>query len=67
MTLIWLLGLAHSILIRAYHLIRPGTAYVDLASNDFDQRKAEAVHHQAVKPLARLGFTVVLQAQAPAA
>jgi transposase len=55
-------AVAHSILVIAYHLIRRGTAYVDLGANYFDQRKADAVQHQLVKRLERLGFKVTLEA-----
>jgi transposase len=55
-------AVAHSILVIVYHLIRRGTSYVDLGANYFDQRKADAVQHQLVKRLERLGFKVTLEA-----
>lgn len=60
-------AVAHSILVIAYHIIRRGTAYIDLGANYFDERKADAVQHQLVKRLERLGFKVTLESQAAAA
>lgn len=54
-------AVAHSILVIAYHLIRRGTAYVDLGAAYFDQRKATTVQNHLVKRLQRLGFTVTLE------
>jgi transposase len=61
------LAVGHSILVIAYHLIQRGTSYVDLGADYFDQRKADAVQHQLVKRLERLGFQVSLQPAAVAA
>ena len=60
-------AVAHFILVIAYHIIRRGTAYVDLGTNYFDERKAETVQHQLVKRLERLGFKVSLETQNHAA
>lgn len=60
-------AVAHSILVIAYHVIQRGTVYTDLGTNYFDERKADAVQHQLVKRLERLGFKVLLEAQANAA
>jgi transposase len=58
---------AHSILVIVYHIIRRSTAYVDLGANYLDQHKADAVQHQLVKRLERLGFKVTLEPQLAAA
>jgi transposase len=54
-------AVARSILIIAYHIIRRGTVYQDLGVNYFDEHKTEAVQHQLVKRLERLGFKVTLE------
>jgi transposase len=59
-------AVAHSILIIVYHIIRRGTVYTDLGANYFDERKADAVQHQLVNRLERLGFKVTLETQAAA-
>lgn len=61
------MAVAHSILLIAYHLIQRGTSFVDLESNYFDQRKADAIRQQLVKRLQRLGFQVTLDAISPPA
>lgn len=60
-------AVAHSILIIAYHLIQEGTVYVDLGSNYFDERKQDAVQHNLVKRLEKLGFRVALEPLSSAA
>jgi transposase len=57
-------AVAHSILVIVYHIIHRGTSYVDLGANYFDQRKTDAVQHQLVKRLERLGFKVTLEVAA---
>ena len=54
-------AVAHSILIIAYHMIRDGTAYLDLGANYFDERKKDAVQEQLVRRLENLGFKVALE------
>jgi len=44
-----------------------GTVYQDLGANYYDERKADAVRHQMVNRLERLGFKVTLEPQAAAA
>ncbi len=61
------MAVAHSILVIAFHLIQRRTSFVDLGSNYFDQRKADAIQQQLVKRLQRLGFQVTLEAISPAA
>jgi transposase len=53
-------AVAHSILKIAYHLIKEGTAYVDLGATYFDQRNRDANQKRAVKRLEALGFQVTL-------
>jgi transposase len=53
-------AVAHSILI-TYHIIRDGTTYVDLGANYFDLRKTDAIQHNLVKRLERIGFKVALE------
>lgn len=60
-------AVAHSMLIIAYHIIRDGTAYLDLGANYFDERKTVAVQQQLVRRLENLGFKVVLEPQSCAA
>ena len=54
-------AVAHSILVIAYHLIQRGTAYSDLGTNYFDERKKDAVQQQLVRRLENLGFKVALE------
>ncbi len=58
---IWLLPVDHSIIVIAYHIIRDGTAYLDLGANYFDERKKDAVQQQLVQRLENLGYKVVLE------
>ncbi len=60
-------AVAHSILVMAFHIIQRGTVYTDLGSNYYDERKTDAVQHQLVKRLERLGFKVTLEALPAAA
>ncbi len=60
-------AVAHSILVIAFHIIQRGTVYTDLGSNYYDERKTDAVQHQLVKRLERLGFKVTLEALPAAA
>ncbi len=57
-------AVAHSILVIVYHLIQRGTTYIDLGTNYFDERKADAVQRQLVKRLEKLGFSVTLHSLA---
>lgn len=54
-------AVAHSILIIAYHLIKRGTAYVELGANYFDERKAETLQRQLIRRLEKLGLNVTVQ------
>jgi transposase len=54
-------AVAHSILVIAYHIIREGTAYVDLGGNYFDQRKQEHVQQQLIRRLEKLGLKVTVE------
>ncbi len=54
-------AVAHSILVIAYHMIRDGTAYVDLGANYYDQRNAEMVQKRLIKRLENLGLKVTVE------
>ena len=53
-------AVAASILKIAFHIIKRGTAYVDLGATYFDQRDQQAVQRRAIRRLEALGFTVTL-------
>ena len=53
-------AVAASILKIAFHIIKRGTAYVDLGATYFDQRDQQAVRRRAIRRLEALGFTVTL-------
>ncbi len=57
-------AVAHSILTIAFHIIKNGTAYVDLGPHYFDQRNQQAAQRRAVRRLESLGFKVTLEALA---
>jgi hypothetical protein len=63
----WPPGVAHSILVIAFHIIQRGPVSTDLGSNYYDVRKANAVQQQLVKRLERPGFKVTLEALPAAA
>lgn len=54
-------AVAHSILIIFYHMIRDGTAYVDLGGTYFDHRREQATQKRLIARLERLGFKVTLE------
>jgi len=59
-------AVAHSILVIAYHMLRPGTAEVELGGDEFDKRNAQQLQRSLLKRLERLGLKVALQpAHAP--
>ena len=53
-------AVAHSILKIAFHVIKNGTAYVDLGPTYFDQRDQQATQRRAIRRLEALGFKVTL-------
>jgi transposase len=55
------IAVAHSILIRAYCLLRDGTTYTEPGADWFDRRQPAATEHRLVKRLERLGFRVHLE------
>ena len=58
-------AVASSILKIAFHIIKRGTAYVDLGATYFDQRDQQAVQRRAIHRLESLGFTVALTPATP--
>ncbi len=54
------IAVAHSILVRAYCLLRDGTTYHEPGGNYFDERDEVAVRRRLVRRLERLGYQVML-------
>jgi transposase len=54
------IAVAHSILVRAYCLLRDGTTYEEPGGNYFDERDEPAVRRRLTRRLERLGYTVTL-------
>lgn len=54
------IAVAHSILVRAYCLLRDGTSYEEPGGNYFDERDEPAVRRRLTRRLERLGYTVTL-------
>ena len=57
-----LIGLAHTILVIVYHLLRDGATYQELGGNYFDERDREATLRRSVRRLERLGYKVTVEA-----
>jgi transposase len=57
-----LLGVAHTILVTIYHLLRRGTTYQDLGGNYFGERDHQGALRRSVHRLERLGYKVTLEA-----
>jgi transposase len=55
------MAVAHSQLVVAYHMLRDGTAYVDLGPNHFDNLAESQRTGHLVKRLEKLGFRVTLE------
>jgi transposase len=53
-------AVAHSILVRAYCLLRDGTTYEEPGGNYFDERDEPAVRRRLTRRLERLGYAVTL-------
>jgi transposase len=51
-------AVAHSILIRAYHLLKEGTEYQELGASYFDERDRERVQRRLIRRLEELGLKV---------
>jgi len=60
-------GVAHSILVIAYHMVKTHQAYVELGAEHFHQIHPERQKRYFVKRLQALGHTVILDAQPQAA
>ena len=54
------IAVAHSILVRAYCLLRDGTTYDEPGGNYFDERDEPAVRRRLTRRLERLGYAVAL-------
>jgi transposase len=59
-------AVARSLLVIAYHMIRDGTAYVDLGADYFDKRNQAQTERRLVKRLEQLGHKVTLEPYAAA-
>jgi transposase len=57
-------AVAHSLLVRAYCLLRDGTTYQEPGANYFDERDEPAVRRRLTRRLERLGYKVTLAALA---
>jgi transposase len=55
------IAVAHSILVRAYHIIERGTVYTDLGGDYFDRRNQQYTQRRLVKRLEQLGYKVTLE------
>ena len=60
-------GVAHTILVIAYYLLRRQTTYEDLGSRYFEQRDRKAVEQRLVHRLEGFGYKVILEPVTPAA
>jgi len=60
-------AVGHSILVAVYYLLQRGTTYAELGGNYFDARNREHVERRLVRRLEKLGFTVTLTPNDPAA
>src|SRR5713101_508321 len=60
-------AVGHSILVSVYYLLQRGTTYAELGGNYFDARNREHVERRLVRRLEKLGFTVTLTPNDPAA
>lgn len=56
-------GVAHSLLVTMYHLLKRGTEYKDLGDDHFDRINKEATKRGLVKKLQRLGYEVTVKEQ----
>lgn len=54
-------AVAHSILVIAYHMLRRGTAYLDLGGDYFDKRNEQQLQRSLLKRLERLGLKVTVE------
>lgn len=59
-------AVARSILVIVYHMIRDGSAYVDLGVDYFDKRNQVQTERRLIKRLEQLGYKVTLQSRVAA-
>jgi transposase len=57
-----ILGVAHTILLIIYHLLRRGTTYQDLGDNYFDEQDHQGTLRRSVRRLESQGYKVTLEA-----
>ena len=55
-------AVGHSILVRAYHILKTGKPYQEVGANYFDQRRKNVIVNNMVKRLNSLGFKVTIEA-----
>ena len=55
-----LAGVAHSLLVVAYHVLRDGVSYRELGGDYFERRNADRLTRYHTKRLAALGYAVSL-------
>jgi hypothetical protein len=58
-------GVARSILVIAYHMLRDGTHYVELGVDYFDRLNQQQVERRLVRRLEQLGNKVMLEPVSP--
>jgi transposase len=59
------MGVAHAILVIAYHLLKDGTVYQDLGTDHFDRLDPERTKNRFVKRLESMGYQVSLTSAPP--
>ena len=62
-----IIGVAHSILVMAYYMLKHGCDYQELGEDYFERINAEGLKRYLVKRLQHLGYQVHLEVQQPAA
>ena len=61
-----IIGVAHSILVMAYYMLKHGCDYQELGEDYFERINAEGLKRYLVKRLQHLGYQVYLELQQPA-
>ncbi len=59
-----MVAVGHSILVRVYYLLQRGTTYAEPGAEYFTERDRQALERRHVRALERLGYRVVLEADA---
>jgi hypothetical protein len=62
-----LVAVGHSLLVIVYHVMTKDRVYQELGADHFDRLDPERMSRYFVKRLERLGYTVTLEAEKPAA